>query len=41
MLGCKRNYIILALHCILKNSKTIISVLEIEKRGRNNNIKED
>jgi len=41
MLGCKRNYIILALNCILKNSKRTISVSEIERRGRNNDIKED
>ena len=40
MLGCNKNYVILALNCMLKNSKKIISVLEIERRDRSNNIKE-
>ena len=33
------NYVIPALNYILKNSKRIISVLEIERRSRNNSIK--
>ena len=41
MLGCKKNYIILVLNCILKNSKRTISVLVIMRRGRYNDIKED
>ena len=32
---------ILALNCILKNSKRTISVLETKRRDRNNNIKEE
>jgi len=39
MLGCKKNYIILALNRILKNSKRTISVSVIERRGKNNDIK--
>ena len=38
MLECNKNYTILALNCILKNSKRIISVLEIKRRNRNNSI---
>ena len=34
MLGCNRNYIILALNCMLKNSKETILALEIKRRGR-------
>jgi len=41
MLGCNKNYAILALNYILKNSKGMILTLGIERRGRNNNIKED
>ena len=41
MLECNKNYATLALNCILKNSKKIISVLEINSRDRNNKIKED
>ena len=41
MLGCNKNYVTLALNCILKNSKEIISVLEINKIYRNYNIEED
>ena len=32
---------ILALNCILKNSKKTISVLKIKRRDKNNNIKEE
>ena len=38
MLGYNKNYIILALNCVLKNSKGMISALEINRRYRNNNI---
>ena len=41
MLKCNKNYVILALDCMLKNSKEIISVLEIKKRDRNNSIKKN
>ena len=40
MLRYNKNYITLALNCILKNSKRTISVLGINKRCRNNNIEE-
>ena len=39
MLECNKNYTILALNCILKNSKRMISALRIDRRYRNNNIK--
>ena len=39
MLEYNKNYIILALNCMLKNSKGMILVSEIKKRNRNNNIK--
>ena len=39
MLECNKNYAILALNYILKNSKRIILISGIERRGRNNNIK--
>ena len=39
MLEYNKNYAILALNCILKNSKGTISVLEANRRDRNNNIK--
>jgi len=39
MLGYNKNYAILALNCILKNSKGIILVSRIERRGKKNNIK--
>jgi len=39
MLGYNKNYIVLALNCILKNLKRIISALGIKRRYRNNNIK--
>ena len=41
ILECKKNYIILVLNCILKNSKRTISVSVIMRRGRNNDIKKD
>jgi len=41
MLGSNKNYIILALNCMLNNSKETILALEIKRRGKNNNIKED
>ena len=39
MLEYNKNYIILALDCILKNSKKTISISEIERRDRNNSLK--
>ena len=39
MLRCYKNYTILALNYMLKNSKRIISVSEIKRRNRNNNIR--
>jgi len=41
MLGCNKNYPTLALKCVLKNSKRMISTLGINRRCRNNDIKED
>ena len=41
MLGYNKNYATLALNCTLKNSKRILSVLEINRRYRNNNIDND
>ncbi len=41
MLGYNKNYATLALNCTLKNSKRILSVLEINRRYRNNNIEND
>ena len=41
MLGYNKKYVALALNCILKNSKKIISILEIKRKNRNNNIKEE
>jgi len=41
ILGCNKNYTILALNCILINSKVVISVSEIEKRNRKNNRNEE
>ena len=42
MLGYNnKNYIILALNYILKNSKETISVSGIEKKSQNTNIKEE
>ena len=38
MLECNKNYMILVLNYILKNSKRTISVLEIKRRDKNNNI---
>ena len=38
MLGCNKNYAILTLSCILKNSKNMILALEIKRRCKNNNI---
>ena len=40
MLGYNKNYTILALNYILKNSKETISVSGIEKKSQNTNIKE-
>ena len=40
MLGCNKNYATIALNCILKNSKRTLSTLEINRRYRNNNIKQ-
>jgi len=39
MLEYNKNYIILALDCILKNLKKTISISEIERRDRNNSLK--
>ena len=41
ILGYNKNYAILALNCILKNSKKILSASEINKKYRNNNIDND
>ena len=41
MLEYNKNYIILALNYVLKNSEETILVSEIERRGRDNNIKEE
>jgi len=41
MLEYNKNYTILAFNYTLKNSKGIISTLKIERRSRNNNIKEE
>ena len=41
MLGCNKNYATLALKSILKNSKGMISALEINRKCRNNNIEQD
>ena len=39
MLGYNKNYTALAPNCTLKNSKRMISALEIKRRYRNNNMK--
>jgi len=41
MLGYKKNYTTLAFNYVLKNSEETISVSGIERRGRDNNIKEE
>ena len=41
MLEYNKNYVILVLNCILKNSKKTLSISEINKRYKNNNIKND
>ena len=41
MLGCNKNYVTLALNCVLKNLKGMILVSGIERSYRNNNIKEE
>jgi len=41
MLEYNKNFAILALNYILKNSKKIILISEIKRRDRNNNIKEE
>jgi len=41
ILGYNKNCATLALDCVLKNSKRTILVLEIERRSRKNNIKEN
>ena len=38
MLECNKNYAILVLNYALKNSKETLSVSEINRRYRNNNI---
>ena len=38
MLRYNKNYATLALNCVLKNSKRILLVLEINRRYRNNDI---
>ena len=38
MLGYNKNYVTLALNCMLKNSKGTLSVLRINIRYRNKNI---
>jgi len=39
MLGCNKNYAILALNCTLKNSKGTVLAFGIKRRYRKNNIK--
>jgi len=39
MLEYNKNYTILVLNCILKNSKKMISASRIKRKNRNNNIK--
>ena len=41
MLGYNKNYATIALNYMLKNLKKMISVLEIERKDRNNSIKEE
>ena len=41
MLEYNKNYVILALNYILKSLKRILSALGINRRYRNNNIKND
>jgi len=41
MLEYNKNYVTLALNYMLKNLKKMISVLEIERKDRNNSIKEE
>jgi len=41
ILGYNKDYAILALNCILKNSKGILSASGINKKYRNNNIDND
>ena len=41
MLGSNKNYITLALNCVLKNSKRMILASEIDREYRKNNIKDD
>ena len=41
MLGCYRNYAILALNCMLNNSERIISASGINKRYRKNSTEKD
>ena len=41
ILGYNKNYTILALNCILKNSKEMILASEINRRCRKNNIEEN
>jgi len=41
MLEYNKNYVTLALNCMLKNSKKTILVSRIERRDRNNSIKEE
>jgi len=38
ILECNKNYITLALDCVLKNSERMISMLGIYRRDRNKNI---
>jgi len=41
MLEYNKNYVALALNYMLKNSKRMISVLEIKKRDKNNSIRKE
>jgi len=41
MIEYNKDYVILAFNCMLKNSKKTILVSEIERRDRNNSIKEE
>ena len=41
MLEYNKNYVILVLNYILKNSRKTLSISEIDRRYKNNNIKND
>ena len=41
MLKCNKNYVVLALNYVLKNSKRTLSVSGINRRYRNNNVENE